>query len=160
MRSALKTLLCYCLSQVHTPDHKCTCTAIQVWNRIEELIYWNSFTGLWNSDTSQGQGLLIDTQLRLTCQLLFVNPHIGFLYSALKLKTDIILSREEGVICPAKDGSDGRLCFYDVLADHYVRMPESGKRILDLIVQLWSQSFASHIYSLLFHKWVCELAQV
>ncbi|KAJ4725854.1 K-stimulated pyrophosphate-energized sodium pump protein [Melia azedarach] len=70
---------------------------------------------------------------------------------------DIILSREEGVICPAKDGSDGRLCFYDVLADHYVRMPESGKRILDLIVQLWSQSFASHIYSLLFHKWLFEV---
>ena len=45
-----------------------------------------------------------------------------------------------------------------MLADHYVRVPENGKSILDLIVQLWSLSFASHIFALLFHKWVCELA--
>lgn len=82
---------------------------------------------------------------------------LGFLYFALKLKTDIILSGEEGGICPAEDVIDSRLCFYDVLADHYVRMPESGQRILDLIVQLWSQLFVSHIFALLFHKWVCEL---
>ncbi|KAF9596335.1 hypothetical protein IFM89_008861 [Coptis chinensis] len=49
------------------------------------------------------------------------------------------------------------LCFYDVLADHYVRVPQSGKAILDLIVQLWSQSFASHIFALLFHKWLFEV---
>lgn len=46
------------------------------------------------------------------------------------------------------------LCFYDVLADYYVQVPESGKPILDLIVKLWSQSFTCHIFTLLFHKWV------
>ncbi|KAE8670478.1 RNA-binding family protein [Hibiscus syriacus] len=65
---------------------------------------------------------------------------------------DIILSRQEGAISPAEYGVNVRLCFYDVLADFYVRVPERGKPILDLIVQLWSQSFASHIFSLLFHK--------
>ncbi|KAF3453848.1 hypothetical protein FNV43_RR04289 [Rhamnella rubrinervis] len=70
---------------------------------------------------------------------------------------DIILSREEDTISPADDGRDGQLCFYDVLADYYVGVPESGKAILDLIVQLWSQSFASHIFALLFHKWLFEV---
>ncbi|RXI04419.1 hypothetical protein DVH24_038693 [Malus domestica] len=70
---------------------------------------------------------------------------------------EMILSREEVAISPAEDGIEGQLCFYDVLTDHYVRVPESGKRILDLIVQLWSQSFASHIFALLFHKWLFEV---
>ncbi|XP_028955568.1 uncharacterized protein [Malus domestica] len=70
---------------------------------------------------------------------------------------EMILSREENAISPAEDGIEGQLCFYDVLTDHYVRVPESGKRILDLIVQLWSQSFASHIFALLFHKWLFEV---
>ncbi|KAG8655356.1 uncharacterized protein LOC110612958 isoform X2 [Manihot esculenta] len=69
---------------------------------------------------------------------------------------DIILSRDEDTISPAEDDADGQLCFYNVLADYYARVPERGKRILDLIVQLWSQSFASHIFSLLFHKWLFE----
>ncbi|EOY34108.1 Uncharacterized protein TCM_041882 isoform 4 [Theobroma cacao] len=67
---------------------------------------------------------------------------------------DIILSREEDAISPAEYGINGRLCFYDVLADYYVQEPESGKPILDLIVQLWSQSFASQNFALLFHKWL------
>ncbi|KAM7256134.1 hypothetical protein ACFE04_011875 [Oxalis oulophora] len=66
---------------------------------------------------------------------------------------DIILSREGGIISHLDEGNNGPLCFFDVLADYYVRVPESGKPVLDLIVQLWSQSFASHIFSLLFHKW-------
>ncbi|XP_021820403.1 uncharacterized protein LOC110762102 isoform X2 [Prunus avium] len=70
---------------------------------------------------------------------------------------DMILNREEDAISPAEDSMDGQLCFYDVLTDHYVRVPASGKRILDLIVQLWSQSFASHIFALLFHKWLFEV---
>ncbi|KAK8598461.1 hypothetical protein V6N13_094430 [Hibiscus sabdariffa] len=70
---------------------------------------------------------------------------------------DIILSREEDAISPAGYGVNGRLCFYDVLADYYIRVPENGKPILDLIVQLWSQSFASHIFALLFHKWLFEV---
>ncbi|KAL3750695.1 hypothetical protein ACJRO7_011748 [Eucalyptus globulus] len=69
---------------------------------------------------------------------------------------DIILSREEDLILPADDGVYDQLCYFDILADYYVRSPESGKPILDLIVQLWSQSFASHIFSLLFHKWLFE----
>ncbi|KAJ4834464.1 hypothetical protein Tsubulata_007920 [Turnera subulata] len=69
---------------------------------------------------------------------------------------DIILSREGDVISPAEDAAADQLCFYDVLAEYYVSVPESGKRILDLIVQLWSQSFASHIFALLFHKWLFE----
>ncbi|KAL5581051.1 hypothetical protein UlMin_013493 [Ulmus minor] len=68
---------------------------------------------------------------------------------------DVILSRED--LISAEDGIDGQLCFYDVLADYYVRVPESGKSILDLIVQLWSQSFASHIFALLFYKWLFEV---
>ncbi|XP_047174538.1 uncharacterized protein LOC124842159 [Vigna umbellata] len=69
---------------------------------------------------------------------------------------DVILNKEEDDISPAEDINDGPLCFYDVLADYFVRVSESGKPILDLIVQLWSQSFASHIFALLFHKWLFE----
>ncbi|KAF8396758.1 hypothetical protein HHK36_018389 [Tetracentron sinense] len=77
--------------------------------------------------------------------------------SALQLKTDMILNRDEDGISPAEDGIENRLCFYDVLADHYAMVPENGKPVLDLIVQLWSQSFASHIFALLFHKWLFEV---
>ncbi|XP_028192063.1 uncharacterized protein LOC114377647 isoform X2 [Glycine soja] len=70
---------------------------------------------------------------------------------------DVIVNKEEDGISPAEDINDGPLCFYDVLADYFVRVSESGKPILDLIVQLWSQSFASHIFALLFHKWLFEV---
>ncbi|KAF7823587.1 plant/mmn10-180 protein [Senna tora] len=70
---------------------------------------------------------------------------------------DIIFSKEEDVISPADDGINGLLCFYNVLADYFVREPENGKPILDLIVKLWSQSFVSHIFALLFHKWLFEV---
>lgn len=66
----------------------------------------------------------------------------------------MILSKEEDVISSVEADADGPLCFFDVLADYYVKVSERGKDILDLMVQLWSQSFASHIFSLLFHKWV------
>ncbi|CAK9164552.1 unnamed protein product [Ilex paraguariensis] len=69
---------------------------------------------------------------------------------------DIILGRED-VISLAEVETGGPLCFYDVLADYFVGAPEKGKHILDLIVQLWSQSFASNIFSLLFHKWLFEV---
>lgn len=71
--------------------------------------------------------------------------------------TDVIFNKEEDVISPVNYAMNGPLCFYDVLADYFVQVPESGKPVLDMIVQLWSQSFASHIFSLLFHKWVCKL---
>lgn len=70
-------------------------------------------------------------------------------------ESDVLLSKEEDVISDEADDTDGPLCFFDVLADYYVKVSERGKDILDLMVQLWSQSFASHIFSLLFHKWVC-----
>lgn len=77
----------------------------------------------------------------------------------LLYKSEIILSTEEDAIAPVEHGMDNPLCFYDVLADYYVQVPEGGKPILDLIVKLWSQSFTCHIFTLLFHKWVGELAQ-
>lgn len=67
-----------------------------------------------------------------------------------------ILSNEDAISL-VEDEIRSELCFYDVLADYYVRVTESSKHILDLIVQLWSQSFASHIFSLLFHKWLLEV---
>ncbi|KAL1545157.1 hypothetical protein AAHA92_21912 [Salvia divinorum] len=69
---------------------------------------------------------------------------------------DIIFG-DDGAISVADDGYGGPLCFYDVLSDHFISIPESGKSILDLIVQLWSQSFASNIFALLFHKWLFEV---
>ncbi|XP_026427199.1 uncharacterized protein LOC113323149 [Papaver somniferum] len=79
--------------------------------------------------------------------------------NTMELQTDIVLNKDAGVISPLEDDieTDNHLCIYDVLADHYVKVPENGKPILDLIVQLWSQSFASHIFSLLFHKWLFEV---
>ncbi|KAA0033918.1 uncharacterized protein E5676_scaffold49G00920 [Cucumis melo var. makuwa] len=70
---------------------------------------------------------------------------------------EIILSTEEDAIAPVEHGMNDPLCFYDVLADYYVQVPESGKPILDLIVKLWSQSFTCHIFTLLFHKWLFEI---
>ncbi|KAJ9565242.1 hypothetical protein OSB04_001208 [Centaurea solstitialis] len=69
---------------------------------------------------------------------------------------DIILGREDA-------NSDARIevkvpiCFYDVLADHFALEHQHENRILALIVQLWSQPFASHIFALLFHKWLFEV---
>lgn len=76
------------------------------------------------------------------------------MFFCLFFDTDIIFGGK-GTIYVADDGYGGPVCFYDVLADHFVSMPQNGKSILDLIVQLWSQSFASNVFCLLFHKWVC-----
>ncbi|KAI7738776.1 hypothetical protein M8C21_027376, partial [Ambrosia artemisiifolia] len=79
----------------------------------------------------------------------------GYLHVFIS-RTDIILGREDAA-------SDSLIevkipiCFYDVLADHFSLEPEHGKPILVLIVQLWSQPFASHIFALLFHKWLFEV---
>lgn len=67
--------------------------------------------------------------------------------------TEIILSGEVGGSL-VEDQNEDPICFYDVLADHFVSVPQNGKAILDLIVQMWSQLFASNIFALLFHKWV------
>lgn len=68
--------------------------------------------------------------------------------------TDIIFD-EEDVVYDAEDRNGCAVCFYDVLADYFVCMPQNGESIIDLIVQLWSQSFAANIFCLLFHKRVC-----
>ncbi|XP_066317167.1 uncharacterized protein [Miscanthus floridulus] len=69
---------------------------------------------------------------------------------------DAIMSENDDGIAPVDEREDGWLCFYEILANHFVKVPESGRRILELIVQLWSQSFASNIFALLFHKWLFE----
>ncbi|XP_041990901.1 uncharacterized protein LOC121741964 isoform X2 [Salvia splendens] len=69
---------------------------------------------------------------------------------------DIIFD-EEDVVYVAEDGYGCAYCFYDVLADYFVCIPQSGDSIIDLIVQLWSQSFASNIFCLLFYKWMFEV---
>ncbi|ONM30009.1 hypothetical protein ZEAMMB73_Zm00001d039851 [Zea mays] len=66
------------------------------------------------------------------------------------------MSESDDGIAPADEREDGWLCFYEILANHFVRVPESGRRILELIVQLWSQSFAANIFALLFQKWLFE----
>ncbi|XP_031486529.1 uncharacterized protein LOC116254983 isoform X1 [Nymphaea colorata] len=68
---------------------------------------------------------------------------------------EILLGRDEDEIALA-DNSGRVLCFYEVLAEHYASNHENGKPVLDLIVLLWSQSFSSHIFALLFHKWLFE----
>lgn len=52
------------------------------------------------------------------------------------------------------NGTFPRVCFYEVFAQHYAQVPEDGKEILPLFLQLWSQSFVSQIFALLFHRWV------
>ncbi|XP_076925346.1 uncharacterized protein LOC143588132 [Bidens hawaiensis] len=81
------------------------------------------------------------------------------LFADIALEVD---DRAREVILGVEDASmvqhKVRLCFYDVLADHFASKPnERGKSILDLIVQLWTQPFASHIFTLLFHKWLFEV---
>ncbi|KAH6810468.1 K-stimulated pyrophosphate-energized sodium pump protein [Perilla frutescens var. frutescens] len=73
-----------------------------------------------------------------------------------RAKADIIFD-EEDVVYAAEDRYGCAVCFYDVLADYFVCMPQNGKSIIDLVVQLWSQSFASNIFCLLFHKRMFEV---
>ncbi|XP_074298122.1 uncharacterized protein LOC141628937 [Silene latifolia] len=70
---------------------------------------------------------------------------------------EVIFIKASDAIAPVEKGSRNRLCFYDVLSEHFIQVPEDGQPILDLIVKLWSQSFASHIFALLFHKWLFEI---
>ncbi|URE12101.1 hypothetical protein MUK42_04195 [Musa troglodytarum] len=73
---------------------------------------------------------------------------------------DMIFKKDEDKITSADDGIENNLCFYDVLADYFVGEPENGKHILDLIVQLWSQSFVSHIFVLIFHNYLKSLLKI
>lgn len=62
-------------------------------------------------------------------------------------------SVEDGGLVTA-NGTQPRVCFYEVFAQHYAQVPDDGKEILPLFLQLWSQSFVSQIFALLFHRWV------
>ncbi|KAJ7564579.1 hypothetical protein O6H91_02G023900 [Diphasiastrum complanatum] len=64
----------------------------------------------------------------------------------------------ESATCKPGRGSKDSLCFYEVLAEHYAQVPDDGKEILPLFVQLWSQSFTSQIFALLFYQWLFEVA--
>nr|GLL31009.1 uncharacterized protein LOC109172590 [Ipomoea trifida] len=69
-----------------------------------------------------------------------------------------ILFSSENLRSASEEKIKGPICYFDVLADHFIHVADSGKPILSLIVQLWSQqSFACHIFSLLFHKWLFEV---
>ncbi|KAG6432862.1 hypothetical protein SASPL_104450 [Salvia splendens] len=69
--------------------------------------------------------------------------------SYLLLVATYIIFDEEDVVYVAEDGYGRAYCFYDVLADYFVCIPQSGDSIIDLIVQ----SFASNIvFCLLFYK--------
>jgi len=74
-----------------------------------------------------------------------------------RCETAILFDQNEDMINPAEVGMKSSPCFYEVLAEHFIQMPENGRLVLRLIVQLWSQSFASQIFSLLFYKWLFEL---
>lgn len=65
---------------------------------------------------------------------------------------EILFDQNEDMINPAEVGMKSSPCFYEVLAEHFIQMPENGNLVLRLIVQLWSQSFASQIFSLLFYN--------
>lgn len=82
----------------------------------------------------------------------------------LQLFTDVALevdSRAKELLYSSEtganiDGSRPSVCFYEVIAKRYVQVPDDGKAVLPLFVQLWSQSFASQIFALLFHQWLFE----
>ncbi|BFI25562.1 hypothetical protein MPTK2_1g22170 [Marchantia polymorpha subsp. ruderalis] len=63
----------------------------------------------------------------------------------------------ESYISPESNHVVRPLCFYEVLAEHYAQVPEDGKEVLELFLQLWSQSFASQIFTLLFYQWLFEV---
>ncbi|KAL2650652.1 hypothetical protein R1flu_018780 [Riccia fluitans] len=60
-------------------------------------------------------------------------------------------------ISPKANHSGRPLCFYEVLAEHYVQVPEDAREVLPLFLQLWSQSFSSQIFTLLFYQWLFEV---
>lgn len=82
----------------------------------------------------------------------------------LQLFTDVALEVDDraqellyGSVANARnDTSKPRVCFYEVIAERYAQVPDNGKAVLPLFLQLWSQSFASQIFALLFHQWLFE----
>eukprot|EP00250_Pteridium_aquilinum_P003763 c1405_g1_i1 orf=142-1218(-) len=82
----------------------------------------------------------------------------------LQLFTDVALEVDAraqellyGVVTNANaDGTKPRICFYEVIAERYVQVPDDGKAVLPFFLQLWSLSFASQIFALLFYQWLFE----
>ncbi|KAK3163894.1 hypothetical protein QOZ80_1AG0009840 [Eleusine coracana subsp. coracana] len=115
-----------------------------------------------SADRLEALSLQIERKLQKALSSNSQRPQIlQQLFADIALKVDdrardAILSENDDVIAPLDEREGGWLCFYEILANHFVRVPESGRRILELIVQLWSQSFAANIFSLLFHKWLFE----
>ncbi|GBG88166.1 hypothetical protein CBR_g46654 [Chara braunii] len=52
--------------------------------------------------------------------------------------------------------SKGPLCFYEILAEHFVCCPEDAEDVLPLFLQLWSQYFTCMIFALLMHQWLYD----
>ncbi|XP_039810631.1 uncharacterized protein LOC120673716 isoform X3 [Panicum virgatum] len=116
------------------------------------------------SSTDRLEALSIEIERKLQKALSSNSQRLQILqqlFADISLKVDdrardAIMSENDDGIAAVDEREDGRLCFYEILANHFVRVPKSGRRILELIVQLWSQSFASNIFALLFHKWLFE----
>ncbi|GJN37478.1 hypothetical protein PR202_gb26437 [Eleusine coracana subsp. coracana] len=115
-----------------------------------------------SADRLEALSLQIERKLQKALSSSLQRPQIlQQLFADIALKVDdrardAILSENDDGIAPLGEREGGWICFYEILANHFVRVPESGRRILELIVQLWSQSFAANIFSLLFHKWLFE----
>ncbi|CAM6105447.1 unnamed protein product [Calypogeia fissa] len=67
------------------------------------------------------------------------------------------LYSEENFESPRAKDREHPLCFYEVLAEHYARIPGDGDAALALFVKLWSQSLAAQIFTLLFYEWLFEV---
>nr|GMD18907.1 K-stimulated pyrophosphate-energized sodium pump protein [Ipomoea batatas] len=107
----------------------------------------------WKSREKLQRALALPTQRRDLLQELFADI-------ALEVddRAKEILFSSENLRSASEEKIKGPICYFDVLADHFIQVADSGKPILSLIVQLWSQqSFACHIFSLLFHKWLFEV---
>lgn len=65
-------------------------------------------------------------------------------------------SNKFGIAGTENESRKPPLCFYAVIAEHYAQVPDDGEAVLPFFVQLWSQSFASEIFALLFHRWLFD----
>ncbi|KAI5079909.1 hypothetical protein GOP47_0005388 [Adiantum capillus-veneris] len=82
----------------------------------------------------------------------------------LQLFTDVALEVDDraqellyGPFAEARnDTTKPKVCFYEVIAERYVQVPDDGKAVFPLFLQLWSLSFSSQIFALLFHQWLFE----
>ncbi|CAI5980016.1 unnamed protein product [Closterium sp. NIES-64] len=62
--------------------------------------------------------------------------------------------QQEGLRGVAAGGECERVCFYEVLAQHYAESEASVAALLPLFAPLWSCVFSSQIFALLLHRWL------